>query len=584
MVHDSEIDLNRNPSSDNEINDDENNNENDSTESLLMEDEVDQNNDDMEEETETVNSIKEEIIKLFSNKEEFVNEGESLSKIIAKRTVELINQKEETKKRVKDAEESWEEQGDGTIVCKSCRAQALNKNCPSYLRGVPKGTIGIFNYTRARNTRKSMVEHLSHPYHLWAVDQEKKAQLEREDKKEKNRKAGEMIVTNAIHCFKDASSTSFDFVRLNNKDRLNEIIGEAFAFKNDGRQNYFLLRDVVFLKLSECVKNMIRKTEVISVTLDKVTVSSTSYVVVLTYFFLHGRIHVVLNEIHPMKCEELTGEGTADFLIDCLQRTLGLSVEEVREKLEHLVFDGVYEEPENRPKGGGSLSLVSHLTEQLNLGPDIITGTWDFGHRIQLVLNDCFQNGSYSKEYKDTSDFMYQLMAKYREDKSAMIFKETADSLNMAPLKNQKKSDTRWARQDLTANATFFRNAPTMFIVLGREAEQYRREKNNTKLKQVMKLLEKLQDPSFWLHALGYTQILDLVTEVSLVAQRVGTFPTTVFTQLISTLDELVKLGTNKLILLIICINLYSQGQIGSGTKSWSARKALEILKIWQRT
>ena len=69
---------------------------------------------------------------------------------------------------------------------------------------------------------------------------------EKEEQIEKNRKAATMIVTNAIHCLKDATATSKDFVRLNNKDQLCELIGNKFAFKNDGRQNYFILRDKVF--------------------------------------------------------------------------------------------------------------------------------------------------------------------------------------------------------------------------------------------------------------------------------------------------------------------------------------------------
>ena len=94
-----------------------------------------------------------------------------------------------------------------------------------------------------------------------------------------------MIVTNAIHCLKDSSATSEDFVRLNNKDQLCDLIKEKFAFKNDGRQQYFNLREIMFLKMTEEVKKLIEKTSVISVTLDKVTTANTSYIVLLTYFF-----------------------------------------------------------------------------------------------------------------------------------------------------------------------------------------------------------------------------------------------------------------------------------------------------------
>ena len=64
-------------------------------------------------------------------------------------------------------------------------------------------------------------------------------------------------------------------------------------------------------------------------------------------------------------------------------------------------------------------------------------------------------------KYGEVTDFMYNLMSKYRSDKNAMIFKETADELNMAILKNQNKSDTRWAQKDLASKVAFFLNAPT---------------------------------------------------------------------------------------------------------------------------
>ena len=73
--------------------------------------------------------------------------------------------------------------------------------------------------------------------------------------------------------------------------------------------------------------------------------------------FFQWKISVVLYEIYAMHTDKLDGEETADLVINCLQKMLGLSLEDISEKLEHLVFDGVYEETENRTRGGGSLSL-----------------------------------------------------------------------------------------------------------------------------------------------------------------------------------------------------------------------------------
>ena len=55
-------------------------------------------------------------------------------------------------------------------------------------------------------------------------------------------------------------------------------------------------------------------------------------------------------------------------------KTLGLSSEELRNKLEHFSYDGVYEVPEHRIRGGGGLALIDHVANYLDLGLGIITG------------------------------------------------------------------------------------------------------------------------------------------------------------------------------------------------------------------
>ena len=49
-------------------------------------------------------AVSKNIVKLFSNDQEFRSEGDNLSKIIAKRTVELLKQKEATNKAITEAE------------------------------------------------------------------------------------------------------------------------------------------------------------------------------------------------------------------------------------------------------------------------------------------------------------------------------------------------------------------------------------------------------------------------------------------------------------------------------------------------
>ena len=108
--------------------------------------------------------------------------------------------------------------------------------------------------------------------------------------------------------------------------------------------------------------------------LDKVTIGSTSYTVVVTYFFWHGQIKTVLNALFIMSTDHNDGLGVAEMLCNTLCQTLGLSLEDLRFKLEHVSYDGVYEVPEHRVRGGGGLGLINHVADFLNLGPGIITG------------------------------------------------------------------------------------------------------------------------------------------------------------------------------------------------------------------
>ena len=70
---------------------------------------------------------------------------------------------------------------------------------------------------------------LEHPLHIWCVEEEKRDKQEKKVKEDRNRDAATMLVTNAIHTFKDSTATSLDFIRLNNKDQLCDLIGEKFA-------------------------------------------------------------------------------------------------------------------------------------------------------------------------------------------------------------------------------------------------------------------------------------------------------------------------------------------------------------------
>lgn len=63
-------------------------------------------------------------------------------------------------------------------------------------------------------------------------------------------------------------------------------------------------------------------------------------------------------------------------------KSLSLSKEELAGKLMHLSYDGAYAMPEERYRGGGGLSLVTHVEDYLDLERGDISSAWDIGHKV----------------------------------------------------------------------------------------------------------------------------------------------------------------------------------------------------------
>ena len=99
----------------------------------------------------------------------------------------------------------------------------------------------------------------------------------------------------------------------------------------------------------------------LTVTLDKVTVGHVSYMVILSYFFHEGRIHICLNRLEKMQECDYDGPGTAAMLVRVLSETTGWSKRKLANRLVHMTYDGVFAEKGERVRGGGSLSLRSHV-------------------------------------------------------------------------------------------------------------------------------------------------------------------------------------------------------------------------------
>ena len=132
---------------------------------------------------------------------------------------------------------------------------------------------------------------------------------------------------------------------------------------------FFELREVIFEKLTDKLVETLQQVKQITVTLDKVTCVGVSYTVIMTYFFWHGRIPCVLNDLKVMTSVDGDGHGSAIMLTTTLMQSLKITSEVLGRKLCHVVYDGVYADTYERVRGGGSLSLVCHLEEHLELEP-----------------------------------------------------------------------------------------------------------------------------------------------------------------------------------------------------------------------
>ena len=94
--------------------------------------------------------------------------------------------------------------------------------------------------------------------------------------------------------------------------------------------------------MTEAMHNMFRDEEgitEIAVTLDKVTVQHRSFMVLLTLFFVDGKIYCALNDLLTMKEDDYDARGTAAMVVRSLKETLGLSRTQLAKRLVHFRSD-----------------------------------------------------------------------------------------------------------------------------------------------------------------------------------------------------------------------------------------------------
>ena len=232
-----------------------------------------------------------------------------------------------------------------------------------------------------------------------------------EELEEKKKTAGYRVASNAYFCLLHGHS-SMTFVKLNSRDHDRCEEPGTNSTKNNA-------------------------------TLDKITACHKPYTTFATYYFEDGSLKILLNKVQEMSSRDYDGMGCSQMVLRVLSETLGLSLAQIREKLVHLVYDGVYGSADERLNRKGGFSVTKKLEELLNLPEGHITGQHDAAHFLQLCYADIFTstNGELRiQEAQEKIKEMWQMLA-YR-DKDRLLYVEFAEKCNLPDLSMKSPSET----------------------------------------------------------------------------------------------------------------------------------------------
>ena len=239
-----------------------------------------------------------------------IKDAGNLVKLIAKAVWTEKENMDRRTERSEDLESTFISE-ENVMKCEPCVNYVTSSNIPKALRKFHHGkNFGTVKKVRDnRKTLQRMRQHANSAIHKWAVKEYGAHKVQKKKHEEDTFEAAKNIVRNALFCLKDPEKSSFDFVKLNDLDNLK---GLKNATINDGRPNFFALRNLVYEKLLVKIGETMKSTPVIGATLDKVTMNKVSYTVVLTYFFDDGgQIKWLLNDIYPNRSNEGIGEANA---------------------------------------------------------------------------------------------------------------------------------------------------------------------------------------------------------------------------------------------------------------------------------
>ena len=265
---------------------------------------------------------------------------DDLAEEIAKKVFILKEQNEARMKQESTRKETWEE-GTDFLVCKFCSKYKDQQNLPHEVLRFNRGNLGLISRNRENGeqipeyeVRRRMKDHEEGNFHLWCMRKSKEEKQIVKSFEEENYEAG-LLVIKAYLQTASVGGSAEDFLRLVNFTHL--IPGILKSQKNNSRNTFFELRDDCFEVVTNRVHNMFKSDQIteLSATLDKVTVQSRSYTVLLTFFFVNGRIYCLLNSLLKMGEDDYDSAGTARMVVSAMKETLGLTRTQLAKKLLH---------------------------------------------------------------------------------------------------------------------------------------------------------------------------------------------------------------------------------------------------------
>ena len=494
--------------------------------------------------TDLVNSIVAKIEEKCSGSH--INE-DSFAQMVADKVVAALSTKDPEELIDDEKECSWIFENDKNI-CQVCLLYSSHQDVPTNLKQYKKGNYGVINKEgiQLKKINARMQKHCTSALHLWC----KKFSLEVENSKkimdQENEQACTIQVTNALFCLK-TSGSSKDFLRENDKDVINYETAHKKGVKppgkNDGREQFFDIREKAFMVLSDDIKKSFHLIKSFSVTLDKVTTGHKAYTVIMTYYFWEGKINILLNRVQPMTSEDYDGVGTAEMVLTTLQDTLGLSKAAVASKCHHFVYDGVYATEEERLTGGG-LKLIDHFARRLGLQAGDISGNWDMAHLLQLAYGDIIKSKTDTYLPRIVND-IFSLMSDFNAGKASLLFHEYAKELHYSVLTNKSNQTTRFVRSLLRGLQSLLRNLPCLYAIHGKDAQEAALENDNTTAKIALNTQAKISDGKFIAGIIGIVQILEEYALLSIDSQNLKFFPTSVLSSAEIHMNKIKQLGEN---------------------------------------